>query len=269
MDGTGGTGDTRGMGSMGGKTIGQLSALSGVSPRTLRYYEDMGLLAPARTASGYRIYRESDERRLAQVIAMRSCGLPLAAILRLMRDPDADVHATLDAHLRTLRAQRKSVDAAMQKTQAAMKAIERIRDMNTEDAFENLKKEGLESFEREYGQEARKLYGNDAIDEANERMLSLTKDEWDAKEHLEEAIKDQLQAAMTTGDPVSPEAQELARMHESWIAIHWGVGYEKAAYLGLVRGYLADARFVAYYDDAAGNGATEFLVRAIEAYQGA
>lgn len=56
-------------------------------------------------------------------------------------------------------------------------------------------------------------------------------------------------------------------MHERWIAIHWGTGYGKDAYLGLVRGYLADPRFVEYYDSAAGEGATDFLVSAVEAYQ--
>ncbi len=78
----------------------------------------------------------------------------------------------------------------------------------------------------------------------------------------------QLRLALTGNDPASEEAAELARMHERWIAIHWGPGYGKDEYLGLVRGYLADPRFAAYYDDAAGPGATDFLVKAVEAYQG-
>lgn len=53
-------------------------------------------------------------------------------------------------------------------------------------------------------------------------------------------------------------------MHEKWIAIHWGNGYKKQEYLGLVQEYLNDPRFVSYYDSAAGEGATEFLVQAIE-----
>lgn len=137
--------------------------------------------------------------------------------------------------------------------------------METKDAFEELKRQGLENFEREYGQEARARYGADAIEQSNARMMGLTRDEWDAKELLEESIKVQLRLAMATDDPTSPESQELARMHEHWIAIHWGPGYAEEAYLGLVRGYLADPRFVSYYDTAAGQGATEFLVKAVEA----
>ena len=275
------------------KTIGQLAEASGVSVRTLRFYEEKGFLNPARTESGYRLYSERDERRLAQVMAMRSCGLPLATIGQLLgsasasgsgkptssskggrretgdasasaQEPEADLRAALLDHLRSLRKQGASLDAAVQRTQAALNAIERIHGMKTKDAFEELKREGLESFEREYGQEARARYGADAIEQSSARMMALTRDEWDAKELLEESIKVQLRLAMATGDPAGEESRELARMHERWIAIHWGPSYAEEAYLGLVRGYLADPRFVSYYDTAAGQGATEFLVRAVE-----
>lgn len=276
------------------KTIGQLAEASGVSVRTLRFYEEKGFLNPARTESGYRRYSERDERRLAQVMAMRSCGLPLATIGQLLegasasrsekptgsseggrreigeasvsaREPETDLRAALLDHLRTLHAQGRSLEAAIARTQAALNAIERMHGMETKDAFEELKRKGLENFEREYGQEARARYGADAIEQSNAHMMGLTRDEWDAKELLEESIKVQLRLAMATDDPISPESQELARMHEHWIAIHWGPGYAEEAYLGLVRGYLADPRFVSYYDTAAGQGATEFLVKAVEA----
>lgn len=137
--------------------------------------------------------------------------------------------------------------------------------MTTEDSFEAMKREGLQQFEETYGAEARERYGNDAIDASNERMMNLTRDEWDTKELLEEAIKVQLRLARATDDPASPEAAELAAMHRKWITVHWGPGFDTATYLALVRGYLADPRFTKYYDGAAGVGATEFLVQAVEA----
>ena len=75
----------------------------------------------------------------------------------------------------------------------------------------------------------------------------------------------QLRLAMASGDPASEESAELARMHARWIRIHWGEGYNREAHLGLARGYLADQRFVDYYDGACGEGATEFLAQALEA----
>ena len=87
-----------------------------------------------------------------------------------------------------------------------------------------------------HGQHER--YGDATIDASNERMMALTKDEWEAKELLEDAIKVQLRIALQTQDPQSEAAQELARMHEKWIAIHWGKGYKKQEYLSLVQGAL-------------------------------
>lgn len=253
------------------KTIGQVASTSGVSARMLRHYEEAGLLHPQRTAAGYRLYSPADERRLAHIMAMRLCGMPLSTIARVLDDAGCgdqlNVQCALVNHLRTLRAQENSVTDAIRRTEAAIRAAERITGMSVDDAFEELKQQGLDEFEATYGQEARERYGADAIEEANARMMALTKDEWDAKELLEESIKVQLRLAMATADASSPEAQELARMHQRWITVHWGEGYAKEAYLGLVRGYLADPRFVEYYDSAAGAGATDFLVNAIEAWQ--
>lgn len=248
-------------------TVKELAKMAGVSTRTLRYYESIGLLSPARTETGWRVFDEADARQLAQVLAMRACGLPLSTIRRLRShaDSDADLLATLRDHLAVLQKQQDSTADALRRTRAAINAIERMRDMTPEDSFEEMKRAGLDQFEETYGQEARERYGSDVIDAANERMMGLSRDEWDAKELLEEAIKVQLRVAMATGDAAGEEAAELARMHRRWITIHWGPGYDTATYLALVHGYLADPRFTKYYDDAAGEGATAFLVQAVEA----
>lgn len=57
-------------------------------------------------------------------------------------------------------------------------------------------------------------------------------------------------------------------MHRRWIDLHWGEGYDPEQYFALAEGYLADPRFVKYYDSAAGEGATEFLVKAVRASRG-
>lgn len=243
--------------------IGELAEAAGVSTRTLRHYESIGLLSPSRTESGYRVYSDTDARRLAQIQAMKLCGLPLATIRSLMDDLTVDLRGALVHHFETLHAQERTLKDSMAHTKAAIDAIERIEQMETKDAFEQMKEKGLQDFETTYGKEARERYGDDAIDGANERMMLLSQAEWDAKEQLEESIKVQLRLAMEKGDTHGEAANELARMHERWIAIHWGQGYEKETYLALVRGYLDDPRFVKYYDSAAGAGATEFLVEAV------
>lgn len=140
-----------------------------------------------------------------------------------------------------------------------------IEDMGKHDAFEALKRRAIEENERTYGREARERYGDDAVDAANDRLASLSQNELEEKDRLEQAIKEQLRAAMETGDPTGEPAYELARMHARWIALHWGEGrYSREAHRRLAQMYLADDRFRAYYDTAAGEGATEFLAAALE-----
>ena len=124
----------------------------------------------------------------------------------------------------------------------------------------------VHSNEMRYGAEARERYGDDAVDAANERLLDMDEVTWNDRNALESAIIDQLKLAMEAGDPHGPAAQQLARMHARWISLSWGEGaYSPKAHNGLADGYLADPRFVDYYDSRAGKGATEFLVSAIHA----
>lgn len=136
--------------------------------------------------------------------------------------------------------------------------------MTDEERFEELKKSSVEQFEDEFGEEARALFGDAAIDEANERMLNMSKLAWDMKEELEQRVKDTLVKAMATEDARSPESRILAEMHAQWIKVHWGdAGYSAEAHRSLVQGYLGDPRFVEYYDSECGKGATEFLRDAV------
>ena len=91
---------------------------------------------------------------------------------------------------------------------------------------------------------------------------------WNDLKELERAVLGQLSIAMADGDVRGPEAEKLVAMHRHWVGLHWGAEPEDAAYLGLCQGYLADPRFVAYCDKPCGEGATEFLVRAVDALCG-
>ena len=102
--------------------------------------------------------------------------------------------------------------------------------------------------EERYGAEARARYGDEAIDAANETLLDIDPQTWNDMKELERAILGQLSIAMGIGDPESNEARKLVAMHRRWIALNWGCEPQNEAYLGLAHGYLADQRFVGYYD---------------------
>lgn len=137
--------------------------------------------------------------------------------------------------------------------------------MTDKACFESLKAAAVRHNERAYGEEARERFGNDAVDAANARLLSMDEEAWNDLGQLESAVIEQLVCAREAGDARGREARELAAMHARWIELHWGEGaYSPEAHRRLAHGYLADDRFRSYYDSRAGEGATEFLVAALD-----
>ena len=92
-------------------TVQQLARLSGVSPRTLRYYHQIGLLSPAYVGNnGYRYYGRVQVDRLQQILFYRELGLPLEKIGAILEDPAFDRAQALEAHLQALTARRARLD---------------------------------------------------------------------------------------------------------------------------------------------------------------
>src|SRR5512142_2846337 len=80
-------------------TIRQLCKMAGVTPRTLHYYDEIGLLKPSRVGeNGYRYYGEESLLRLQQILLYRELDLPLESIKRILGRPDFDVLTALESH---------------------------------------------------------------------------------------------------------------------------------------------------------------------------
>ena len=77
-----------------------MSARTGLAARTLRYYEELGLLLPPeRLAGGHRVHASDDLRRLYRISLLRQLGLPLSDIARELNDSTRDVSDTLERHI--------------------------------------------------------------------------------------------------------------------------------------------------------------------------
>jgi DNA-binding transcriptional MerR regulator len=80
--------------------IGEVSARTGLTTRTLRYYEELGLLRPSeRLVSGHRIYANEDLQRLYRISLLRQLGLPLSDIARELDDPSSELTNTITRHV--------------------------------------------------------------------------------------------------------------------------------------------------------------------------
>jgi DNA-binding transcriptional MerR regulator len=103
-----------------GLKVGELAHASGLSIRTVRYYDQIGLLVPAgRTPAGHRLYSDADVRRLYRICLLRRIGLALDEIGRALDDPEWDLHHAILAHLEVLD-QQVAVGQALRRRLARM-----------------------------------------------------------------------------------------------------------------------------------------------------
>src|SRR3954449_12870489 len=86
-----------------GRRVGELAAATGLTVRTLHYYEEIGLLvASGRTDAGHRLYADEDVERLYRICLLRRLGLPLGELGRALDDPAWNLQSAMATHLRDL-----------------------------------------------------------------------------------------------------------------------------------------------------------------------
>lgn len=248
-------------------TIQKLGNLAGVSTRTLRYYDEIGLLKPARTnSSGYRIYGRREVDLLQQILFYRELGLSLEDIRSIVTDPGFDGTRALKEHRNQLLDKRKQLDALIANVEKTIASHEGRITMQDQEKFEGFKKQLIEENERKYGREIREKYGVDTVEKSNRKLMNMTKEEYEKVTQLENEVKATLAEAIKTGDPASELAQKAADLHKQWLTFYWN-DYSKEAHAGLAQMYVDDERFKAYYDKDQ-PGAAEFLRDAIQIYTG-
>ena len=244
-------------------SIQALARLSGVTTRTLRWYDQIGLLKPSRVAeSGYRYYGPAEVDRLQDILYFRALGVELARIQACLDDPAFDRLRVLRDHLAVLEEKRGQLETLIRSVQDTIRAEERKEPMNDMEKFEAFKKWAEEHNEETYGQEVRAKYGDRAMDETTAAVLGLTPEacqEWD---NLGQEIQKRLERAVEMGlSPDSKEGQAIARCHRRWLAFS-GNGCDPAMHRGIVELYVTDHRFTAYYDGRV-SGCAHFLRDAV------
>src|ERR1700744_3180844 len=112
-------------------SIGDVSRRTRLSERALRLYEAEGLVSPARTAAGRRVYSLADLRRLQQVQILRRAGYALAEIRDLLKKSNFDAGEVISLHLGALKAERDALDRSIALLEGAQ---ERLREGTAQDA---------------------------------------------------------------------------------------------------------------------------------------
>jgi DNA-binding transcriptional MerR regulator len=248
-------------------TVQKLGQLAGVSTRTLRYYDEIGILKPARTnSSGYRIYGQAEVDRLQQILFYRELGVPLESIKEIVTAPSFNGALALKEHHEKLLDKRNQLDLLIANVEKTIAMTEGRITMSDQEKFEGFKQKLIDENEQKYGQEVREKYGDDAINKSNEKLKNMTQEQHDEVTRLANEIQTTLAEAYKTGDPAGALAQKTADLHKRWLSFYW-TAYSPEAHAGLAQMYVDDDRFKAYYD-ATQPGSAEFLRDAIHIYTG-
>jgi DNA-binding transcriptional MerR regulator len=245
-------------------SIRELADLSGVTTRTLRWYDQIGLLKPCRIAeSGYRCYGPAEVNRLQDILYFRALGVELARIKECLDDPSFDRPAALKSHLAALEEERNRLDELIRSVRETLEAEERNEAMHDEKKFEAFKRKAVEENEAKYGKEVRRRYGDQEADRANAAVMGMSREQYENQTTLDEEIRRRLEAAVNAGqNPSDDEGREIVRLHKRWL-VGTGMPYEVNRHKGIAELYVADERFTAYYDRTV-SGCARFLRDAVQ-----
>ena len=234
--------------------IKEFARFTGVSVRTLHYYDEIGLLKPARVdkTTGYRYYDECSLLRMQEILFYRELDFSLKTIGEILSSPDYDKTKALEEqkHLLTLKKERlerliSAVDGAM-KGEQVMKAFD-----NTE--FEKHKAE------------AKARWGKtDAYKEHAEKTKGYSKDKWNAMAEGMDAIMGEFSLCMKECGADSSQAQSLVQKLQNHITENY-YRCTKEILAGLGQMYVADERFKNNIDRH-GDGTAAFICEAIGIY---
>lgn len=238
-------------------TISDVARRVGVSSRTLRHYDHIGLLKPTRVGpNGYRLYGQSALVRLQRILLLRELGLGLPAIQRVLEHRTDDV-AALREHLDWLHAERARIDAQFSAVQATIRNLEEGRETNVNmfDGFDHTR----------YRDEVIERWGEGAYEQANEwwdSQSALDRAAFQEEhEHIARSFADAAQRGLS---PEGDDAQAVSDRLYAWLMKAPGVprspsgDFAQEYFLSLADMYVQDARFRMNYDKF-GEGTADYV----------
>ncbi len=243
-------------------TVNKLAKLSGISVRTLHYYDETGLLKPAYYGdNNYRYYEEEQLLMLQQILFYRELDMPLSEIQRIISSDDFNKIEALQSHKKILE---QGLNRSQQMIQTIDKTISHLR------GKEKMK---LEEIFHGFNDEKQKLYENflvdsgvsqDDINNCKDKVKNWKKEQWMENKREADTIYSELAAAINNHrDPSSREVQLLIKKHYQMTTNFWTP--TKETYIGLSQLYCSHPDFVKFYDDIHPKLLT-FLVEAMKIF---
>lgn len=241
-------------------SVQQVARAAGTTSRTLRHYDDIGLLLPSRVGTnGYRYYDEDALVRLQRILLLRDLGLALTTIAEVL-DGEQDAAAALRTHLDVLVQERDRLDRRIASVRTTLEKREGGRALMAEEMFDGFD-------HTRYRDEVVSRWGRDAWASGDRWWRSLDGAGKAAFQREGDEVAAAYGAAHAAGTPVDDaHVQEVVRRHYEWIAASWqGTRPTAEAFTGLGAMYVDDPRFTAFYDRH-GEGTAAYVRDAMTVY---
>lgn len=239
-------------------TVNEVSKLTGVSVRTLHYYDEIGLLPPAVTTdAGYRMYDDTSLERLQQILLFRELEFSLRDIKKMIDSPGFDREKALSEQIRLLTLKKEHFDNLISYAQQIRSKGEYDMDFK---AFDNAKIETYKAeAKRRWGDtEAYREYEAKAADYSEEKQHVLTRDMMNIFKEF---------GNLTDKSPADAGVQELVKKLQDFITANYYT-CTKQILSGLGQIYAAGGEMTDNIDTAGGKGTAIFTAKAIEVFCG-
>ena len=238
--------------------ISEVAKLTGITVRTLHYYDEVGLLKPSEiTEAGYRLYSREDLEILQQILFFRELDFPLSQIKEIMNNPNYDKEEALKKQKELLIQQRQRIEGLI-------KLIEKRIEGDNNMSFKEFDMKEIEENKKKYAKEVKERWGTSkAYEESEKKTSSYNKEKWgDINQETSEIFKGF--AELRNSDPGSEEVQELVRRWQKYITDNfYTCTNEILSGLGLM--YVEDERFKENLDKN-GEGTAKLMAEAIKIY---
>ncbi|WP_343250488.1 MerR family transcriptional regulator [Diplocloster hominis] len=275
------------------KTVKEVSEITGVSIRTLRYYDEIGLLKPTQlTDSGYRLYDLKALEKLQQIMFFRELEIPLAEIKEIMGKPDFDKEQVLSVQKSLLENKRNRLNGIIELINDVMKGVntmnfEAFNEADVEQIISTMQKELTE----EQFEEFIRTHGDGSVDNYQKILLDALKNEkvsadlmrWfgskekviasaapidniDEKRLDHKEIYKQLAALRNVNDEEA-ERKLISELADSYKQL-LNLDNARAFLIDLSKEYLQDEKLAEANDTQYGKGSAEYIAEAIKRYYG-
>lgn len=238
--------------------IKEVAKLTGITVRTLRYYDEIGLLPPSETTdAGYRLYNADALDTLQQILFFRELDFPLNKIKEIMANPAYDKLQALTKHKELLLKKRQRLSGLIELVDKTLMGDGKM-------SFKEFDITEIEKCKQEYSTEVKSRWGETiAYAESQEKTESYNKGQWQQISNESNEIMEAFSKCRDKS-PESLEVQELVRQWQDFITDKF-YKCTKEILAGLGQMYIGDERFTKNIDNY-GEGTALLISKAIEYY---